>query len=691
MTIASILKGVFYTLLLTLSFSISAQGWIQRHPLKSISDVTEMHVSADQTIFALDATSTTNNVLVSTDHGEIYKNSSGGQGKDMHMLNDNLGFLVASDKLIKTTDKFESVEVFQLDHYFFSNVYFLSENVGYVSGESGRLHKTLDGGQTWTILPTNITSDIYDHYFFDENTGFLIGEDRTLLRTIDGGNIWSEIVLPIEDYWGLNKILFINSTQGILVGQGGHIFNTSDAGLTWTEAVSGTPQHINDVKYFNGKYVATCNNGIVLQSTDLGLNWSNYEINYWRDLYSVAFSNNTIYIGSEAEIFQSTDNGTTWTTHLEGVTMSELHTASFANDNTGLIVGKGQNGSGVYKDVMFRTTDAGAHWEEKSVSGGYYGVHFLPNGKALTSRYNINKVGYSSDYGETWSTINGPTITQQFVAKAIWLKSENDFFVGGGNYFASDGLYRYQTGIGWTHNPSLGNVYALEFLDDNFGVVSNNLNQFYKTTDGGDTWTLINYSGGSSYTSINLIDSNTFYIGSYITTDGGDTFELHQFPGYVLKYKFFDANFALGISNLGHVYRTLDAGDSWQLLNDNIIDDPNCCNDFYLSETTILALNSKSDIFTLDIGLTLSTEDFESTKNKFKIFPNPTSDKIFIEEINTSASDAIIYNLNGQKIKTYKLSEHQNGLDISDLAQGIYFMHLMSAAQLVSVHRIMKK
>ncbi|QSS96623.1 YCF48-related protein [Psychroflexus sp. ALD_RP9] len=684
-------KCPIYIIFLFLSTSVIAQDWIQRNPLKNISDITEIQVSSDQTIFALDASTTLKNILISTDNGLSYKNAPSLEAKDIHMLTDDLGFLVANNKLIKTSNKFETIEQFTLNNYGFSNVFFLNENIGFVSGGSGRIHKTIDGGLSWQELPTNTTEPIRDVFFINENIGFACGEERTFISTTDGGNTWNEIVLPIESYWNLNKILFINSIQGIIVGSGGHVFNTNDGGVTWTEAVSGTTKHINDVKYNNGKYVAVCDYGIVLQSTDMGINWSNYEINYWKDLLSVAFSNDKIYIGSEGEVFQSIDNGNTWTTHLDGVTMSDLEGVSFANENDGLIVGIYSANSAVYDHLLFRTTDGGINWEEVNIPSNAccYVVHFLSNGKAITTNQLINKVAYSSDYGDTWSTINGANITEQFIPKAAWLKSENDFFVGGGFGWGDTGLYRYQNSIGWTFNSNFSSVESIQFLDNEFGVLGT-VSGFYKTNDGGDTWTEINYNGGS-YSSINLIDANTFYIGQYITTDGGNTFSLNQFPGYVFYYKFFDANYALGLSSSGSVYRTLDAGNSWQLINDNTIEDLNCCNNFYISENTLVAVSHRSDIFTLDIEATLSNENFESTENKFFVYPNPTSDILHLKEINTKASKVIIYNPNGQIVKSFSIYENRDYININDLANGVYFLHIESDSQLISVHRIVKK
>lgn len=670
------------------TFTAFGQDWVQRNPLKNISTIAEMHVGEDQSIFALDVSNILKTLLISTDNGLSYRNVPNFEAKDLHMLTDDVGFMVASNKLFKTTNKFETAVQFTLNQSSFSNVFFLTEEIGFVSGGLGRIHKTIDGGQTWTAQTTGTTNTIRDVYFIDENKGFACGDSGIFLQTLDGGTTWTQSTLPTENNWPLNKILFINANQGIVVGVGGQIFRTNNGGTTWTAATSGTLMQINDIKFHNGKYVAVCNYGVVLQSTNLGVTWSNYEIDYWKHLNSVAISNTTIYIGSEGKIFQSIDNGATWTTHLFGVNLSDLNAASFADENYGLVVGKGISGSSTYTNILLRTTNGGLNWEQKGASGGC--IHLRPDGKALSTGGLASYVGYSSDFGNTWTSLVGPTITQQFVAKAVWLKSPNDFFVGGGSYFESDGLYRYQTGTGWTHNPSLGNVKYINFLNDAFGLVCNASNQYYKTSDGGTTWSLINYTGGEA-NSVAIIDTNTFYIGLYLTTDGGATFALNQFPGYVFYYKFFTADYALALTSNGNVYKTIDTGASWQLINDNTIEDANCCNTFYISETVMVALSHQSDLFTLNVDATLNTVDRENIQNKVIVYPNPTSDKVFITATQTTLSDAILYDLNGKIIKRFTLSEHPNGLDISAFTAGIYFMHIESNSQLISVHRIIKK
>jgi len=52
------IKFAVCIIFLSLSCSTFAQNWVQRHPLKSLSDIAEMHISADQSIFVLDASTT---------------------------------------------------------------------------------------------------------------------------------------------------------------------------------------------------------------------------------------------------------------------------------------------------------------------------------------------------------------------------------------------------------------------------------------------------------------------------------------------------------------------------------------------------------------------------------------------------------------------------------------------------------
>lgn len=99
---------------------------------------------------------------------------------------------------------------FTYDYY---NLDFLDMQTGYVGGW-GYMHKTTDGGQTFTDASGGnfgLLSSIYSIDFTDEWTGYACGENGKLIRTTNGG------ATQVEDLTGKSKVtLFPNPTNGQL-------------------------------------------------------------------------------------------------------------------------------------------------------------------------------------------------------------------------------------------------------------------------------------------------------------------------------------------------------------------------------------------------------------------------------------------------------------------------------------------
>lgn len=679
-------KNTVFILLIFVGIQATAQDWILRTPIKNITDITEMDITPDGTIHLFDNNNLLNNMFISENNGVTYRRQGNGSSFDMQVLNNNLGFLIASNRLFKSTDKFKNFQQYTLNAFGFSNVFFLDENEGYVSGGTGKIHKTTDGGTTWTAQTTGTTQLINDVHFINSNTGFACGAGHTFLKTLDGGTTWLPVTLPGANAYALNKIYFRDAMNGVVTGVGGAIYTTTNGGTTWTLAVTNTINQLYNARYINNTYYVVGNNGVILTSSNNGATWSLQDIGI-KDLYSIDATATTIYIGSEDIVYQSTNNGATWTTHIEDVTMSNLFQASFSGSNTGLIVGKGQSGSGVFLDVMYRTNDYGVTWERKTVSGGYNAVHMLTDGRALTSRGNISQVSYSTDFGDTWVNIAGPNITQQFIAKAAWLRSRDDFFVGGGNFFASDGLYRFQTGTGWTHNATVGNVKFIAFYDNNIGILTNVNNLAYKTIDGGATWTSINYNGGT-HDSIQMTGPDTYYIGDRITTDGGQTFQFNTHPGTILSFRYFTPSYALGMNSNGDVYKTVDSGVTWQLILDPAT---NVGTNYFITEETIYSFGANSDIYTLNVSSFLNTNEHTLTLDKTTLYPNPVNDYFIIASNGTNATKVVIYDLNGRMVKNCSLDTVSTQIAFDEAKSGIYFAHVYHGDVLVTIHKLVKE
>jgi hypothetical protein len=71
----------------------------------------------------------------------------------------------------------------------------------------------------------------------------------------------------------------------------------------------------------------------------------------------------------------------------------------------------------------------------------------------------------------------------------------------------------------------------------------------------------------------------------------------------------------------------------------------------------------------------LSIEDFYSDF-QIKIYPNPSTDKIYFEWLSNNPLFIDLYTVTGQHMLTTKLSKTNNKIDISQLSNGIYFIHI---------------
>ena len=69
----------------------------------------------------------------------------------------------------------------------------------------------------------------------------------------------------------------------------------------------------------------------------------------------------------------------------------------------------------------------------------------------------------------------------------------------------------------------------------------------------------------------------------------------------------------------------------------------------------------------------LSTTQFENIR--FSVYPNPVSEILHIAHLQTVAK-AIVYNINGQQIKTKNISSINKEINVSQLQNGLYFLVL---------------
>jgi photosystem II stability/assembly factor-like uncharacterized protein len=278
-----------------------------------------------------------------------------------YFLNDNTGFVVGANAMIKkTTDNGESwTKILSPSTSQFYDIDFINANTGFIAGAGypGILLKSIDGGSSWNISNSFGSSGFKCIKFFDELTGLLATESGEIYRTSDGGNSWNMVDNSL--YYSFGSITIKNTTTAFATGSSGlnlgKILRTTDSGLTW--AIVANPVAAYKLKFID-ENIGYCTGLGVLKTTDGGDTWNKVLNN--NSTYGIDFINaNTGIITGNAGyddggfVYKTTDGGNLWN-GLDFPTGNNMYAVKFFNANTGLIFGengtilKTYNGGGNY-------------------------------------------------------------------------------------------------------------------------------------------------------------------------------------------------------------------------------------------------------------------------------------------------------------------------------------------------------
>lgn len=95
----------------------------------------------------------------------------------------------------------------------------------------------------------------------------------------------------------------------------------------------------------------------------------------------------------------------------------------------------------------------------------------------------------------------------------------------------------------------------------------------------------------------------------------------------------------------------------------------------------------EDDIFDVTCTVNLATDDINSNKKSINIYPNPTSDKVYIKSYQ-KVKEVTVYNINSQIVfKQMSITE----VDLRKLPSGIYMMKIVESDGKISTHKIVKK
>jgi photosystem II stability/assembly factor-like uncharacterized protein len=213
-------------------------------------------------------------ILKTTNAGSSWVPTNTGTAYDYNSIifpTNNIGYAFSYfDILSKTTNAGLTWNSFSLTGINAHNFYFTSADTGYICGNSGKLIKTLDGGNSFINLNSGTTEDLYSIYFVNKYIGFLGGNNGVILKTIDGGNIW--IVKFADSNIFPHAFSFPDSVHGFALDYH-KIIITNDGGETWNETSTNLTGYDLENLTFTNKDTGYLSgiNGVILKTNSGGV------------------------------------------------------------------------------------------------------------------------------------------------------------------------------------------------------------------------------------------------------------------------------------------------------------------------------------------------------------------------------------------------------------------------------------
>jgi photosystem II stability/assembly factor-like uncharacterized protein len=435
---------------------------------------------------------------------------------------------------------------------------------------NGAVFRSLDTGSTWTPTGFGSRSDIANVVVSRTNANivFAASSSSGLFRSINGGQSWTSV-----GSFGSVAALLSPAAGRIVVGSSsGAISTSSDDGAHWSNA-SGAPrgQQITALSTPPGMtspVFAGTSAGHLYRSMDdghtfsaLGSGLPNEHITGLATSSHYA-STATVWAATTHSVYRSTNGGSTFVRSAAGLTTDPQAQEWGVPDFEGVVAAPTASSDVLFAagfDGLFRSDDLATSWSElqtqsEQITGFAVSPNFAQDRTVVASTY-VKGAYISHDAGGTWTPID------------VGLGSKDP----GNNKFAP--LWR-------EHDV----VFSPDFVHDHTLFLAT-INDLRRSTDGGASWDMMNVepieSGDANHSryviavSPNYATDHTVFLGSFTghllrstsSGDSGSWTRIGTVPYRVRSIMVspaFATDHTVFISTLNGVYRSTDAGASWQ-------------------------------------------------------------------------------------------------------------------------------
>jgi photosystem II stability/assembly factor-like uncharacterized protein len=452
--------------------------------------------------------------------------------------------------------------------------------------------KTEDGGQSWEKSldwSYNQNEGIWDIKVAAGNPNKVVAATTDgVYQSLDGGGSWTQI----HDVVMANSILIHpDDDNTMVVGCGNQssagfgVYKTTDNGVSWTKIISQLPQNFNgkvqlelapsdpDIIYASiGNGLSTSTGATWLcRSEDFGTTWTlqntlDYSIFQGWFAHDVAVSPNDpdhiICVG--IEVWRSIDGG---------LTLQDISSGGIGDDTPPL---EGPDGSPNFvhsdcHDVIYHpfdpnkiwiASDGGLHHSDNdgdtyaSRNGGYQSVQFY-NGFSNSNQDSVFCIGGLQDNGTIhWE--GGVIWTRVFGGDGSWAAinpaDDNIVYVSWQNLNiqkSTNHAQNFFSVVPPSNNENTMFIAPYVIASDNPEILYSGRSRIYKSTDGANNWEATNNG--------NMLDGNPI-LSLAISPENSNVVYAATGP------------LTLFGGDRGHVFVTLNGGNSWTDITQNIPD-----------------------------------------------------------------------------------------------------------------------
>ena len=448
---------------------------------------------------------------------------------------------------------FTSVRVLSMCRHTNGDIYAVATDYG----ANGFIYRSLDNGETWTVLSDPFTDKSFtDVTVTEDDRIFVTTCNGGVYRSDDGGISWSNFNSEINGI--CIKCITLLPADVILLGTTyGGLYRSADFGVTWMRITDGIyGSRVWDIVYDmegNHSYVTIANGGI-FRSDEVGLTWSDEnEGLVHTDIRSLLVNeNNTLFAGVYGVgVFRSYDQGQSWERVANG--MENATVLSMAHKPGYLFAGTLSKG-------VFVSTTKGNDWTSVGLSDRIIDALAIGSGEEVFAGNSQGKIFKSTNNGTDWGEVYDSGVR---ISDIVLNKNSNILFAGminnGGILRSDDG------GNNWTPvNNNLGSltVWALAASPTDQIIYASTDDGIYKTINNGDNWykpvpTIVPvYNPSIAVNSLGEVFVGSNGSGLFRSRDGAENFILiTEEPKYKsLQSLTFDSN--------GYLYVGTGVGES---------------------------------------------------------------------------------------------------------------------------------